>query len=118
MLHARIIEKKTGNRSFTYYAGKTPWKMPATSAIVCCQASCNSCFDLSGFFQAMTDPAGCQLFLDAVLAQSRCQSAEIDLVERLILIEAGEYVGDLSGLGVLVRLQALRANFFHHALHG
>ena len=30
MLHARIIEKKTGNRSFTYYAGKTPWKMPAT----------------------------------------------------------------------------------------
>ena len=40
------------------------------------------------FFQAMANPPGGKLFLDAVLSQTRRQPTEINLIKRLVLIEA------------------------------
>src|SRR5690349_7446193 len=67
--------------------------------------------------QAAADPERGQLLLHAVLGEALGEGAEVDLVERLVLVEAGEDVGGLAGLRVDVRLQALRADLFHHALH-
>ena len=65
----------------------------------------------------MTNPSRGQLFLNAVLAQTRRQAAEINLIKRLILIEAGEYISDFSCFGVFMRLKTLGAYLLHHALH-
>jgi len=59
-----------------------------------------------------------QFFLRAILGKARAQAAELDLIERLILIEAGEDDGLFAGDGVLMHLQALGADLLHHALHG
>ena len=42
---------------------------------------------------------------------------EIHAVEFLVLIEARENGGHFAGMRVALRLNALRANLFHHALH-
>jgi hypothetical protein len=65
----------------------------------------------------MTDPTSGQFFLYAVLTQSRRQTTKINLIKWLILIEAREYVSNLASFWVLVRLQALSTDLFHHALH-
>ena len=65
----------------------------------------------------MTNPARGQLFLNAILAQTRRQAAEINLIKRLVLIETGEYIGDFSCFGVFMRLKTLGAYLLHHALH-
>src|SRR5438045_7518289 len=43
--------------------------------------------------------------------------SEIDRVERLVLVEAGKNVACPAGRGIGLRLQALRADLLHHALH-
>src|SRR4051812_46478322 len=68
-------------------------------------------------FQAAADPQRGQLLLHAVLGEALGEGGEVDLVEQLVLVEAREDVGRLACLRVDVRLQALRADFFHHALH-
>src|ERR671927_317559 len=67
--------------------------------------------------QAAVDPERGQLFLDAILREALRERAEVDLVERLVLVEAGEDVGRFARGRVDVRLQALGADLFHHALH-
>ena len=67
--------------------------------------------------QAPVHPQLGELLLHAVLRQTVAQPREIHAVERLVLIEAGEHHRLRARLGVLVQLQALRANLFHHALH-
>ena len=42
---------------------------------------------------------------------------EVDAVERLVLVEAGKHVAGLAASPDRVRLQALRADLLHHALH-
>src|SRR5512134_3848033 len=63
------------------------------------------------------DPLRGQLLLHGVLFQARVETAEIDAVERLVLVEAREHVAHLAGRWVAMRLQALRADLLHHALH-
>src|SRR5439155_11020411 len=58
-----------------------------------------------------------QLLLHAILAEARAQAAEVDAVELLVLVEAGEHDALETGGGIAVDLQALRANLLHHALH-
>ena len=67
--------------------------------------------------KAAADPERSEFFLDSVLRQALGEGAEVDLVEGLVLVEAGEDVGGLAGLRVDVGLEALGADFFHHALH-
>src|SRR6185503_3629382 len=67
--------------------------------------------------RAASDPKRGELFLNAVLREALGEGAEVDLVERLVLVEAGEDVGGLAGSRIDVRLQALGADLFHHALH-
>ena len=68
-------------------------------------------------YQTTIYPLRGQFFLHRILPQARFQAGEINTIQRLILIETGKDVGGLAGLGIDVRLQALGANFFHHALH-
>ena len=63
------------------------------------------------------DPARCQLLLHGVLPQARVESRKVDLVERLVLVEAREHVADFARGRVAMRLQTLRADLLHHALH-
>src|SRR6185437_14751278 len=63
------------------------------------------------------NPSPRQLFLHGVLAQTRTQAAKIDQLQRLILIGAAEDDGLLPSSRIAVNLQALAANFLHHALH-
>ena len=65
----------------------------------------------------MTDPLRRQLFVNGVLREALGERREIDFIERLVLIEAREHVAHLARLGIMMRLQALRADFLHHALH-
>src|SRR5262249_33870380 len=67
--------------------------------------------------EAPVDPVGGQLLLDAVLAEAAAQRPEIHLIERLILVEAGEDDRLLSRLRIGVTLEALGADLLHHALH-
>src|SRR5687768_10128125 len=67
--------------------------------------------------QRVIDPLHGQLLMDRVLAQALAQRAEIDLVQLLVLVEAGEHHGFRARDRILVRLQALRADLLHHALH-
>ena len=62
--------------------------------------------------------AVCQFFCDAVCFQALAEVAEVHAVHLLVLVEAGEddFRRGLR-LGVNVLLQALAADFFHHALH-
>src|SRR5215831_14416514 len=67
--------------------------------------------------QRAVDPQARELFLHAVLVEPGPQIVEIDAVEILVLIEAGEHHAlDATG-GIAMHLQALRADFLHHALH-
>ena len=50
-----------------------------------------------------------EFFLDPVLRQALGEGAEVDLVERLVLVEAGEDVGGLAGLRVDVGSAIYRA---------
>lgn len=68
-------------------------------------------------YQTTVYPLRGQFFLHRILPQARFQAGEIDTVQGLILIETGKDVGSLAGLGIDVRLQALGADLFHHALH-
>src|SRR6185503_8736352 len=67
---------------------------------------------------AVAQPAGAEFLRQGILLQAFIQALEIDLVERLVLVEAGEYVARFAGNRIAVRLQALRADLLHHALHG
>src|SRR4051794_12239861 len=67
--------------------------------------------------EAAVDPQLGQLFLRAVLRQAPAQGAEIDPVDVLVLVEAGEYDRLGAACRVVVALQALRADLLHHALH-
>src|SRR5205823_12235173 len=67
--------------------------------------------------QAAVDPCLCQLLLGAVLRQPPPQCAEIDAVEILVLVEAGEHHRLRAGRRVVMALQALGADLLHHALH-
>ena len=67
--------------------------------------------------EQMIEPHIRQLFVDRILTQPRREIREIDTVHFLILVEAGEDDGLLAGLRIHVLLQALRADFLHHALH-
>src|SRR6516162_9970733 len=67
--------------------------------------------------QAAVDPERGELLLHRILAQALVQNAEIHLIERLVLVEAGEDNGLGAAHGVPVHLKALRTDFLHHALH-
>src|SRR5258706_8677894 len=66
---------------------------------------------------ATADPLCGELLLHAVLPQARLEASEVDLVQGLVLIEAGEHVRHFAGRRIAVWLQALRADLLHHALH-
>ena len=57
------------------------------------------------------------LLLHRVLTQPRMQVGEIDAVQFLILVVAGEDEFLAAGRRIDVALQTLRADFLHHALH-
>src|SRR5258706_14966477 len=68
--------------------------------------------------QTAVDPLLGQLFLYSVLRQTGAKVREVYVVHLLVLIEARENHGLLARYRIFVLLQALRANLFHHALHG
>src|SRR5208283_4181255 len=43
--------------------------------------------------------------------------AEVHAIERLILVKTRKYISSLAGYRIMLRLQALRTDLFHHALH-
>ncbi len=67
--------------------------------------------------KAFINPKPGEFFLYAILRQSRAQIVEAHMIERLVLIEAGEDDRFLAGFRIGVHLQALGTNLFHHALH-
>ena len=67
--------------------------------------------------QTNLDPLFGQFFLQRILLQTLGQGVEIHAVEILILIEARENESHFAGKRVALRLKALGANLFHHALH-
>src|SRR5712691_2688918 len=67
--------------------------------------------------EATVDPQLGQLFLGSVLAEAAAQRREIDAVQFLVLVEAGEHHGLGTARRVVMALQALRADLLHHALH-
>ena len=67
--------------------------------------------------QDVRQPQVGDFFLHAVLLQPAAQVVEVDAIELLILVIAGEDELLAAGRRVDVPLQALRANFLHHALH-
>ena len=67
--------------------------------------------------EAVVDPEFRDLLLRSILRKPRAQTAEIDVVERLVLIEAREDHRFFPANRVPVHLQALRADLLHHALH-
>src|SRR5580658_1985898 len=67
--------------------------------------------------ETAVDPQLRQLLLKGVLAETLPEGAEVDVVERLVLVEAGEHDRLGAGRGILLHLQALRADLLHHALH-
>src|SRR5260221_1276877 len=72
----------------------------------------------SNLAQRPVDPQRADLFLYAVLAQALAETVEVDAVELLVLVEAGEDHRFLAGHRIAMELQALRADLLHHALHG
>ena len=73
------------------------------------------CADLA---QAPVDPQLGELLLNPVLGEPRAEIAPIHVIERLVLIEAGEHHRLFARARILVELETLRANLLHHALHG
>src|SRR5437764_958398 len=67
--------------------------------------------------EAPVDPQLGQLLLRAVLREPPAQGAEIDTVDVLVLVEAGENDRLGAARRVVMALQALRADLLHHALH-
>src|SRR5579862_4692838 len=67
--------------------------------------------------QAAIDPLRRELLLEAVLPQPLMEAGEVDTVEPLVLIEAGEDDGLGARRRIFLHLKALRADFLHHALH-
>jgi hypothetical protein len=65
----------------------------------------------------VVDPELGYLFLRSVLGETRAKAAEIHVIERLILVKAREYYSFFACDRVLVHLEALGADFLHHALH-
>jgi hypothetical protein len=72
---------------------------------------------LGGPSQVFGEPRGALLFLQRVLRKALIQCSKINLIERLVLVEAGENISDAPGFRIAVRLQTLRSHLFHHALH-
>src|SRR6266545_3511298 len=60
--------------------------------------------------QRAVDPQPRELFLHAVLVEPRAQIFEVDAVEILVLIEAGEHHALDAGCGIAMHLQALGAD--------
>ena len=58
------------------------------------------------------------LLLHAILLQAFVEIPKVHLIQRLILIKAAKHHGFLARGGIDVALQALGADFLHHALHG
>src|SRR5439155_24375289 len=52
-----------------------------------------------------------------ILRQACIERVEVDFVDRMILAEAREDIANLAALRIAMRLEALRGDFFHHALH-
>src|SRR5258708_38849116 len=67
--------------------------------------------------QRAVDPQPRELLLHAMLTQPRAQIVEVDAVEILVLVEAGEHHALDAACGIAWGLQALRANFLHHPFH-
>src|SRR5439155_12520726 len=87
-----------------------------------CLASAETLFSRSGLApaevpQAAVDPQLGQFLLGTVLAEAAAQRREIDAVQFLVLVEAGEHHGLGAARRVVVALQALGADLLHHALH-
>ena len=55
----------------------------------------------------MVYPLGSEFLLHRVLAQTLIERRPIDVVQRLVLVEAREHIGRFARLRVDVRLQAL-----------
>jgi len=71
---------------------------------------------LGRFARAVLEPLRGDLFLQCVLLQALVQRPEIDRVQRLVLIEAGEHDRAFAGAHVAVHLQALaQISFIMHA---
>src|SRR5262245_59460394 len=68
--------------------------------------------------EKVVDPEGRQFLGNRVLPQPRVQVVEINHVKWLILVETTEDDALFAGLRIHVALQALSADFLHHALHG
>ena len=62
-------------------------------------------------------PHVCELFLNTVGAEPLVKIFEIDKVEMLVLVKAGEDEELFAGVRVDVPLQTLGTDLFHHALH-
>ena len=71
-----------------------------------------------GFGDQMGQPHSGELFLNRILPQPGLQIREINPIKVLILVVAGIYEVFLSGIGLDMLAKALRADAFHHALHG
>src|SRR5262245_62654505 len=67
--------------------------------------------------QRAVDPQPRELLLHAVLPEPRAQNVEIDAIEILVLVEAGEHHTLDAAFRIAMDLQALRADLLHHALH-
>src|SRR5450759_4310417 len=77
----------------------------------------NGCVSRPELLETSANPLRVELFLQGILAQARIEGGKIDAVKRLILVEAREHVAGLACGGIDLRLQALGADLFHHALH-
>src|SRR5690606_19803327 len=72
----------------------------------------------AGFLrEQVREPRVRELLVRRALTQPLVQEVEVDLVERLVLLEAGVDEALLPGLGIHAALQALPADLLHHALH-
>src|SRR5690349_5074860 len=67
--------------------------------------------------EQVIEPDVRQLLLHRVLPQPRRQIWKVDPIQLLILVEAREDDRFRAGARIDVLLQALRADFLHHALH-
>src|SRR5271154_2007481 len=67
--------------------------------------------------EELVEPGVAELLLHRVGSEPLAEVTEVDRVEILILVEAGEDDALFAGVRVLELLQALRADLLHHALH-
>ena len=71
-----------------------------------------------GFRNQMGQPHSGELLLNRILPQPSLQIREINPIQVLILVVAGIHKVLLPGIGLDMLAKALRADAFHHALHG